>query len=146
MNTLIRSGDDFTWDSVPVRNYKEDGTTFLGVTRQVLFDGDPKLPCEWRYFEVAANGHTSLERHEHIHVVMVIRGGGRALIGREIHDLKCFDLVRIPSLTWHQFRAADEPLGFLCLVHSDRDRPQLPDRAALDELRADPRIAEFLRV
>jgi hypothetical protein len=37
-------------------------------------------------------------------------------------------------------------LGFLCLVHADRDRPQLPDRAALDELRADPRVAEFVRV
>jgi hypothetical protein len=30
-------------------------------------------------------------------------------------------------MTWHQFRAADgEPLGFLCMVTTERDRPQLP--------------------
>jgi len=30
-------------------------------------------------------------------------------------------------MTWHQFHAApDEPLGFLCLVTTERDRPQLP--------------------
>jgi hypothetical protein len=30
-------------------------------------------------------------------------------------------------MTWHQFHAApDEPLGFLCLVAAERDRPQLP--------------------
>ncbi len=146
MKTLTPSIDDFTWEAVPTRAYKEDGTYFQGVTRQVLFDGDPQLPCQWRYFEIAPGGHTTLERHEHIHVVMVIRGGGRALIGREIHELQCFDVVRIPSMTWHQFRAGHEPLGFLCLVHADRDRPQLPDDTALEELRADPRIAEFVRV
>ncbi len=147
MKTLTRSTDDFTWESVPTRAYKEEGTHFQGVTRQVLFDGDPQLPCQWRYFEVAAGGHSTLERHEHLHVVMVIRGRGQALVGHEIHELKCFDLVQIPSLTWHQFRAtAGEPLGFLCLVNVDRDRPQLPDRSALEELRADPRIAEFFRV
>jgi hypothetical protein len=30
-------------------------------------------------------------------------------------------------MTWHQFLAdAGEPLGFLCMVPSERDRPQLP--------------------
>ena len=41
--------------------------------------------------------------------------------------MKPFDLVTIPSWTWHQFRATDgEPLGFLCMVNAERDRPQLP--------------------
>jgi hypothetical protein len=38
-------------------------------------------------------------------------------------------------MTWHQFRAApDSPLGFLCLVAADRDRPQLPTPAEAERL------------
>ena len=37
------------------------------------------------------------------------------------------DLVTVDPLVWHQFHAApDCPLGFLCLVARERDRPQLP--------------------
>ncbi|MDB5043268.1 MAG: Cupin 2 conserved barrel domain protein, partial [Candidatus Eremiobacteraeota bacterium] len=51
----------------------------------------------------------------------------------------------VPPLTWHQFRAAaDAPLGFLCLVPIERDRPQLPTADELAALRANPAIAEFL--
>jgi quercetin dioxygenase-like cupin family protein len=64
---------------------------------------------------------------------MVIRGRGRCLIGDRSHELAEHDLVSVPPMTWHQFHAAaDAPLGFLCLVPADRDRPQLPtaDEAA----------------
>jgi hypothetical protein len=55
------------------------------------------------------------------------------------------DLVTVPRLTWHQFRAtADEPLGFLCMVNATRDKPQLPSPEDLAELQADPAIAAFL--
>jgi hypothetical protein len=48
-------------------------------------------------------------------------------------------------MTWHQFRAGDdEPMGFLCLVPSERDRPQLPTDNEVRELRSNPRIAAFL--
>ena len=58
---------------------------------------------------------------------MVIRGRGQCLVGDAAHDLALNDLVSVPPMTWHQFRAApDEPLGFLCLVANERDRPQLP--------------------
>jgi mannose-6-phosphate isomerase-like protein (cupin superfamily) len=81
-----------------------------------------------RYFEVAPGGWTTLERHEHVHAVMVIRGHGQCLVGDRAHDIGMHDLVNVPPMTWHQFRAAsDEPLGFLCMVTQERDRPQLPD-------------------
>jgi mannose-6-phosphate isomerase-like protein (cupin superfamily) len=58
---------------------------------------------------------------------MVIRGRGQCLIGNDAHEIRQNDLVSVPPMTWHQFlAAADEPLGFLCLVSSGRDRPQLP--------------------
>ena len=123
---------NFTWDGVDVLQYKQDGSApFKDVTRQVLFDGGG-LPVQLRYFEVAPGGWTTLERHEHVHSVMVIRGKGRCLIGEAKHELAMNDLVSVPPMTWHQFQASpDQPLGFLCLVASDRDRPQLPSDAEM---------------
>ncbi len=118
---------DFHWDGVEVLAYKQEGSApFKDVTRQVLFDSaDP--PAQLRYFEVAPGGHTTLERHEHVHSVMVIRGRGQCLVGDRAYELGANDLVNVPPMTWHQFRAAaDSPLGFLCLVPAQRDRPQLP--------------------
>ncbi len=53
------------------------------MTRQVLFD-DPSMATQLRYFEVAPGGWTTLERHEHVHNVMVIRGKGRCLVGDKV--------------------------------------------------------------
>ena len=138
---------EMAWDEVPVLAYKQQGEApFKDVTRQVLFD-DPALAAQLRYFEVAPGGHTTLERHQHVHAVMIVRGRGRCLIGDAVHDVAERDLVHIQSMTWHQFRAAsDEPLGFLCVVNAERDRPQLPDAQALADLRALPAIADFIRV
>ena len=48
-------------------------------------------------------------------------------MGDKAYAIDTHDLVNVPPMTWHQFHAApDAPLGFLCLVASDRDRPQLP--------------------
>ena len=128
---LVRKhSGDFHWQDVDVLQYKQDGAApFKDVTRQVLFDSsDP--PAQLRYFEVAAGGYTTLERHEHVHAVMVIRGRGRCLVGDEAYEIDTHDLVSVPPMTWHQFHAAaDAPLGFLCLVPSTRDRPQLPGEA-----------------
>jgi len=122
-----RHSGDFRWEDVDVLAYKQEGSApFRDVTRQVLFEGGD-VPAQLRYFEVAPGGYTTLERHEHVHAVMVIRGRGQCLVGNEAWDIGLHDLVRVPPMTWHQFRAAaDEPLGFLCMVAADRDRPQLP--------------------
>ena len=135
------------WRDVDVREYKaEDSAPFRDVTRQVLFD-DPALASQLRYFEVAPGGHTTLERHEHAHAVVVQRGAGRCLIGDTIYELAEHDLVHVPALTWHQFRAsADRPLGFLCMVNAQRDRPQLPTAQELQALRLDPSVAGFIAV
>ncbi|MEP6678190.1 MAG: cupin domain-containing protein, partial [Betaproteobacteria bacterium] len=117
---------------------------YRDVTRQVLFD-DPALACQLRYFEVSPGGHTTLERHEHAHAVMVARGRGECLVGDRIYAVAERDLVHVPPLTWHQFRAAaDAPLGFLCMVNGVRDRPQLPGAADLERMARDPAIARFI--
>ena len=135
----------YRWDGVPHQPYKQDGSApFKDISRQVLFQ-QPELGCELRYFEMAAGGYSTLERHEHVHAVMILRGRGRCLLGEEVREVGPHDLVTIPSWTWHQFRATEgEPLGFLCMVNAERDRPQLPSKQELAELKAVPTVASFL--
>ncbi|MGF1649229.1 MAG: cupin domain-containing protein [Hyphomicrobiaceae bacterium] len=136
----------FSWDGVPVRAYKNGEGPYRDVTRNVLFEAEPELPIEWRYFNVAPGGWSTLERHQHIHWVMIARGHGQALIDRAIRTVAAFDLIRIPPMSWHQFRAApDSDLGFLCVVAAERDRPQLPSQDDLAALSAVSEIAEFIR-
>ncbi len=145
IDNLRAHQDQFRWDGVELRPYKDEGAApFRAISRQVLF-ADPSLGCELRYFEVGPGGHSTLERHEHVHAVMILRGRGRCLIGERVRDVRPFDLVTIPSWSWHQFRASGaEPLGFLCMVNAARDRPGLPTDQELAALAAQPEVAAFL--
>jgi len=135
----------YRWEGVELRPYKEDERAlFRAITRQVLFS-HPNMHGELRYFDIAEGGFSTLERHEHMHAVVILRGHGRCLVGREVRDIAPHDLVTVPAWTWHQFRAAaDAPLGFLCLVNATRDKPQLPTAEELAELKREPQVAEFL--
>jgi quercetin dioxygenase-like cupin family protein len=136
---------NYRWEGVAFLPYKEEGTApFKSITRQVLFHA-PELRCELRYFEVAPGGYSTLERHQHVHAVMILRGAADVLVGSEVRPVRSFDLVHIPPMTWHQFRTrGDEPMGFLCMVNAERDRPQLPNEEDLRGLRSDPTVAAFL--
>jgi quercetin dioxygenase-like cupin family protein len=137
--------DLYRWDGVTHQPYKQDGSApFKDISRQVLFQ-QPELGCELRYFEMEAGGYSTLERHEHAHAVMILRGSGECLLGDAVRAVRAFDLVSIPGWTWHQFRAnAGEPLGFLCMVNQLRDRPQLPSADELAKLRSIPAVGRFL--
>ncbi len=136
---------DYRWEGVPFLPYKEEGSApFKSISRQVLFQ-DSELRCEMRYFEVAAGGYSTLERHEHTHGVMILRGEADVLVGNEVRHVKTHDLVRIPPMTWHQFRTkGDTPMGFLCMVNVERDKPKLPSEDELKQLKSDPVVASFL--
>jgi mannose-6-phosphate isomerase-like protein (cupin superfamily) len=141
-----RKAKDYRWDGVAVQPYKEDTRAlFKAITRQVLF-ADPHQGSELRYFEVAPGGFSTLERHEHTHNVLILRGHGHCLVGREVREVATHDLIAVPPMTWHQFRATGkEPLGFLCMVNAERDKPQLPTPEELAEVEQDLRIADFLK-
>src|SRR4029077_17707852 len=143
---IHRKAKDYRWEGVEVLPYKEDGRAlFKAITRQVLFS-DPAQQSELRYFEIAPGGFSTLERHEHMHSVLILRGRGHCLVGREVRRLNTNDLVTVPAMTWHQFRAsAGEPLGFLCMVNATRDKPQLPTQEDLAGLQKGGKIAAFLR-
>lgn len=144
----FREDDDgFRWDDVPLKHYKPVGDHFRHITRQVLFGEEEALTSQLRYFEVGPDGHSTLERHEHVHAVLILRGRGRVLVGDAVHPIRAYDLVYVPPGTWHQFRADDDaPLGFLCLVACDRDRPHRPDDDEAAALRAHPVAGPFIRL
>ena len=143
--SALRKAEDFRWENVERRLYKDEGAApFKDVSRQTLFS-DPHMAGELRYFEVEANGYSTLERHEHMHAVMILRGEADVLVGAAVYRAKPHDLITIPPWTWHQFRATKgDKLGFLCLVNAERDRPQLPTAQELAAMRAEPQVARFL--
>ena len=143
--SIRRADGPGRWRQVETLVYKLDGDApFKDITRQVLFS-DRALAAELRYFEMAPGGHSTLERHEHVHAVMIHRGHGQCLIGTEVRSVEPGDLVFIPAMVWHQFRAGrEQPFGFLCMVNASRDKPQLPTAEELTSLRRHPAVAAFL--
>ncbi len=135
MRSRVLRGEGLRWPAVPVQAYQRDGAaasaSFCEVDRRVLLGaavGD-ELAFELRYFEVAPGGWSSFERHRHPHAVVVLRGRGEVRLGDVRHPLAPFDVVYVAPEDPHQFRAApNEPLGILCVVDHERDRPEeLPE-------------------
>jgi len=140
----------FRWSGVEAATYADEnsaaGRQWRGTSRHIIKGREEGGAFDVRYFEVAAEGYTSLERHAHIHSVVCVRGRGYAVIGSEVHELAAFDHVWVPPNTPHQFvNASAEPFGFLCIVDAQRDRPQALAPAEIEELRRNPKTARKLR-
>jgi quercetin dioxygenase-like cupin family protein len=122
---VINRYQEGSWKDVDVDVYKDEPGTWMAVTRRV-FEPESNTLFDTRYFEVAAGGYTSFEKHQHEHMVVVLRGRGRVRLGDDWHDIAPFDVIRVESSTPHQFTATEkETLGILCIVNRDRDRPEL---------------------
>ena len=118
----------FRWLGVPISSYKADASHHQGVSRTVLAgECGEKMAFHVRYFEVAPGGFSSLEKHAHEHVVLVLRGRGEITLEGVVHQLAFGDTVYVCPQAVHQLRnvSAEEPFGFLCLVDAQRDRPVL---------------------
>ena len=129
--------ESFRWQGIEPRPYKQGGG-FEGVTRYVLGD---QLPAAFalRYFEIGPGGYSTLEKHRHVHLVIVLRGVGKALVGDAVFELEPFDAVYVPPMAPHRWiNEGAEPFGFLCPVDSERDRPQALDQDERDALRSNP--------
>lgn len=117
--------NDHAWTGVVPRPYKDaPGANWSGVTRHPLLGEPEGLPFHVRYFEIQPGGYSSFECHDHQHAVMVIRGRGAVRLGDRWEDVGFGDVVYVAGKDPHQFRAADdEPMGFICVVDAERDRP-----------------------
>jgi quercetin dioxygenase-like cupin family protein len=145
----------FRWSGVAPTAYKQRGTdegaerrgmNFAGVSRHTLARPE-ELPAAWelRYFEFEPGGYSSLEKHRHVHYVVVLRGTGRALVGGQVVTCRPFDAIYVPPFAPHRWmNAGDEPFGFLCTVDRDRDRPQPLEDGEWEAIRAKPATSPFL--
>lgn len=113
------------WEGVPLQDYKAAAAHHCGVLRSVLVgDLGEQTRFHVRYFEIAPGGFTTLEHHRHEHVVLVMRGAGRARLGETELDLVFGDLLYIAPHEVHQLtNPTAEPFGFLCMVDAERDSP-----------------------
>lgn len=143
-------GAGFRWPEIPLREYKNDGSPHRDITRRTLLgeaQGEQALDALVRYFEVQAGGYSTLERHEHPHAVVILRGRGEVILNDRVESVAALDCVYVAPLCFHQFHAtAGEALGFLCVVSRERDRPVLPSPAQLAQLRTVPAVASLLKV
>ena len=119
------------WAGVEVRRYKEAAEHHRGVARhELLGEAAATMGFNVRYFEVDPGGYSSLERHEHGHAVVVLTGHGTVRLGAVTEPIGPMDFVYVAPWETHRFNAADDgPLGFLCVVDRERDRPQIVDES-----------------
>ena len=118
---------NYEWEGVKTEAYKSESTHFSNVLRKVII-GTRGESClfDVRYFEISERGFSSLEKHQHEHVVICVRGEGKILLNETISFLHFLDIVYIAPNTPHQLmNEGKEPFGFFCIVNSVRDEPQI---------------------
>ena len=142
----------FNWQGVAPTEYANAnsdgaGRSWRDTKRHIIKGREEGGRFDVRYFEVGKGGFTSLEKHDHIHSVICVRGSGYAIVGLDVHDIEEFDHIYVPPETAHQFvNTGEDPFGFLCIVDSERDRPRALTADELDALRSDKDLASKIRV
>ena len=126
VSKLFRHLGGFDWNHIVAKEYKSEDQSWDGVSRRVFTGESGESPkFHLRYFEIAKNGYSTLERHQHEHVVVVMRGEGQAIVGEKRVQLRFGDVLYVAPNEVHQLsNGAEEPFGFLCIVNALRDRPQ----------------------
>lgn len=140
--------NDFKWSGVEIKKYKDENNTWLDVCRQVIAGkSGEKIKFHLRYFEISPGGYSTLEKHRHEHVVICVRGKGKAVAGDEVYDMKFMDVLYIGSNVPHQFvNDSDEPFGFFCIVDAKRDKPKLLTKKEIFELLKNEKINKIVRI
>ncbi|MBI4641176.1 MAG: cupin domain-containing protein, partial [Candidatus Tectomicrobia bacterium] len=144
-NVLYRFHSNYTWEHIPVEEYKPGEGDWKSIIRQVIVGKKGESTAfELRYFEIEPGGYSSLEKHLHEHVIIAVRGKGEVLAGCERHQLAFLDTVYISPDQPHQLlNPYSEPFGFFCIVNRDRDRPRPLSEEEREQLRPSPPIPTF---
>ena len=128
---VIRHDGAFDWEGIALEPYKATTEIWKGITRRELIGKRGESPrFHVRYFELEPGGYSTLEKHEHEHVVLALRGRGEVQFGCYVYRVGFGDVAYVAPNDPHQFRNpedATEPFGFLCIVNAERDRPESVD-------------------
>ncbi|MCS7215572.1 MAG: cupin domain-containing protein [Thermodesulfovibrio sp.] len=111
------------WKGIKKIPYKDKAGNWTLIDRFPLISSS-SIKFEIRYFEISEGGRSSLEYHEHAHVVICLKGKGKIRLGNKFYILKHLDIAYIAPNEVHQLiNPFKEPFGFLCIVDRERDRP-----------------------
>ncbi len=119
--------DKFQWRGRNSSIYKNSNELpFKGVRRvELIGKGNEQCDFDLRYFEIDSKGFSSLEKHQHTHVIIGVRGVGEVLIDNASFTVNSNDVVYIKPMSVHQLRnPGDSPFGFYCIVDRLRDAPK----------------------
>jgi quercetin dioxygenase-like cupin family protein len=120
IHRFVGVGGAFDWERVEELDYESSDAQGVSV-RWLVGPSEEAAHFAVRYFEVQPEGTTSLDRHEHDHGVVILRGRGQVRLGDDVTDISFGDAVYVPPHELHQFRCVGhEPLGFLCVVPARR--------------------------
>ena len=121
--------ENFNWQGRESAVYKESShLPFKGVRRiELIGMAGEKSAFDLRYFEIEALGYSSLERHQHTHVIIGVRGSGEVLIDDLSYPVHENDVLYVRPFATHQLKnVGDRPFGFYCIVDRERDKPMPP--------------------
>ena len=150
MREVFSKFNNFKWGNIDTIEYKKpkdgEAVSFNNVLRQNIVESDDDIGFDVRYFECAKGGYTSLEKHEHVHVVLTLRGSGSIIVGKKVYNVQPFDLTVIPSWAEHQLvNTGEDPFGFVCTVNGDRDKPTLLSKQETRELMETPELSAVIK-
>lgn len=126
--------DHFHWAGRKPSSYKatelQGDLPFREVVRHELLGrfGEP-MAFHLRYFEIGPGGHSSREKHQHIHAIIGVRGEGALELEDRTVTIKPMDIAYVPPMRVHRLShvaSSCEPFGFFCIVDAQRDRPIKP--------------------
>lgn len=126
-SALYKHKGKFRWQGIKVEKYKQSNGGWADIVRQTLIGNQGETAkFHVRYFEIAPKGHSSFETHGHEHVVVCVRGKGKAMIGKKLYEMNFMDTLYISPDTPHQLRNPfKSPFGFICIVNAKRDKPRI---------------------
>jgi len=111
------------WAGIKSFPYKHKKGKWSSIKRFPLASSN-SMKFEVRYFEITPGGCSSLEYHNHVHVVICVKGKGRLRLGNRYKILKYLDIAYIAPNEIHQLsNPYKETFGFFCIVDAERDRP-----------------------
>ena len=124
---LYKHSGKFGWQGIKAEKYKLTGGDWADIARHTLIGNQGETSkFHVRYFEIAPKGHSSFETHRHEHIVICVRGKGKAMIGKKLYEMNFMDTLYISPNTPHQLRNPfKSPFGFLCIVNAKRDKPKI---------------------
>ena len=129
IRSLLSFLPDFNWSDRRTRAYKSATEQGHADVRRVELIGKNGERCDFdlRYFEIAAGGHSSLEKHLHTHVIIGARGHGVLQVNGIDRAFNTMDVAYVQPLEVHQLsNPSDSAFGFFCIVDRERDIPMRP--------------------